>query len=247
MGCAWAWDAAASGGGTAGKRGKHHSRDDELHLDGRGGGAAVATDDADAYASANVQRMGGAGCAAPQMHDVPRGSTRRSGESFGLPGSDLSRPAAFRQAVTAGTEAEPRIRGSEAARRFKQTHFEIQAGGTMASFVAFFTEHLLTELERDAHYVENIAGNDVEPITSLPGAVPDHDLEVHDHGNEMPFEWTGILSTPEGSYLLTMQTVDGTYADPGRKVVLSAVTASREAELHTMGSEAEHRSEQACI
>ena len=113
--------------------------------------------------------------------------------------------------------------------------------------MALLTGHVLTERKREAHYFKGIAGNNVAPITSLPGAELGHDHEGRDHGNEMPFEGAGTFSTPESSYSLTVQAVDGTYAAPGMKVVVFAALAGSEAELHIMEAEAEHSFEQAGI
>merc|ERR1719171_3261884 len=44
--------------------------------------------------------------------------------------------------------------------------FKINANATNA--IAFFAEHVPIEFERDAHYLKDTAGEDIEPVAELP-------------------------------------------------------------------------------
>lgn len=61
----------------------------------------------------------------------------------------------------------------------------------------------------------------------------DHDHHHHDHGEDSPegFEWAGVFSTPEESYMWTAQKAGGKYAYPKMKIAVFPVSHIDEYEL----------------
>jgi hypothetical protein len=107
-----------------------------------------------------------------------------------------------------------------------ESRYTISATG-MAN-LAFFCEHFPTEFENTDHFFKDTSNGDVEPDAKIPG-----------------YEWAGIFSTPESTYMWTSQKVESggvaAYADATMKIAVlpaSAATATALTGLKSDGNTA---------
>jgi zinc transporter ZupT len=97
-----------------------------------------------------------------------------------------------------------------------ESRYTISASG-MAN-LAFFCEHFPTEFENTDHFFKDTSNGDVEPDAKIPG-----------------YEWAGIFSTPESTYMWTAQKVVSggvaAYADATMKVAVLPASAANDTAL----------------
>eukprot|EP00418_Pyrodinium_bahamense_P022872 CAMPEP_0179130666 /NCGR_PEP_ID=MMETSP0796-20121207/62041_1 /TAXON_ID=73915 /ORGANISM="Pyrodinium bahamense, Strain pbaha01" /LENGTH=283 /DNA_ID=CAMNT_0020829571 /DNA_START=25 /DNA_END=872 /DNA_ORIENTATION=- len=131
------------------------------------------------------------------------------------------------------------------------SHFIIHVD--TAGAYAVFLEHSPFEFENGFHFLQDEAGEDVEPVVEeMAGHGHDHGghdghdhggHDGHDHGGEgeiscpwdKAWEWAGVFPVSAGVYDWNAQKVDGAYADADMKIVVMASEGTLEdADARTM-------------